>query len=221
MSCRNIQAQPIGDVRTKWHVIYRHGVLYDATPRIYVKPARYMSRQFDNFVKKNHIYECVSGHISGMTDICLAKKHLKDEISRYMSGWSDMYLSGLTYVIYVIYLSNQNFILRQNDSLYIRMVGQISCLPNICRANHDLYRGFRFMSVNKTCITAFPVKLKLWLCRWRFDRYMSTNCAAHMNVMARYMGCHFSAKKVNGCANACQPRRMSNHLMKKAKGPLM
>ena len=173
-----------------------------------------MCRQFDNIVKKNHTYECVSGHISGMTDICLAKKHPEDEISRCMSGL-------LTYVVYVIYLWNQNFSLWQNDSSYIGMVGQISCLPNICRANHDLYRGFRFMIVNKTCITAFPVKLKFWLCKWMIDRYMSTNFAPHMNDMARYMGCHFSAKKVNGSANACQPRLMSNHLIKKAKWQLL
>ncbi len=36
MSWRNVQAQPIAEVRIKWHVIYRHGVIYDATPQTYI-----------------------------------------------------------------------------------------------------------------------------------------------------------------------------------------
>ena len=36
MSWRNVQAQPIADVRIKWHVIYGHGMIYDATPQTYI-----------------------------------------------------------------------------------------------------------------------------------------------------------------------------------------
>jgi hypothetical protein len=36
MSWRNVQAQPIADVRIKWHVIYGHGMIYDATPETYI-----------------------------------------------------------------------------------------------------------------------------------------------------------------------------------------
>ncbi len=55
---------------------------------------------------------------------------------------------------------------RQKDSSYVRMVWHIALMTCIWTAIHDIYNGFHFMSVRRINVTAFRVKLILWLRIW-------------------------------------------------------
>ncbi len=89
------------------------------------------------------------------------------------------------------YMSVQNthkWHFRQNDMIYIGMVGHMSCQHDICRDNHDIYRGFRFLHMFPTYIEPFPVKLNLWLLTWTGYRhtYITRNGCSYIRYGTIY-----------------------------------
>ena len=88
-------------------------------------------------------YERMSRYISNHPDICRDNLTNFGKKSQIYVGWLDIYLTWQTYVGHVIYVSDQIGFFGENDRLYIGMVGYISCLADIYRDNHDIYRGFR------------------------------------------------------------------------------
>ncbi len=71
-------------------------------------------------------------------DICRDNLTIFGEKSQIYVGWLDIYLTWQTYVVYVIHISDQINDFCENDSLYIGMVGYISCQADIYRDNHDI-----------------------------------------------------------------------------------
>jgi len=59
-----------------------------------------------------------------------------------MNDRHDIYPTWQIYVVYVIHIAYKFVIYRQNDGLYIGMVGHISCQADIYRDNRDIYRVF-------------------------------------------------------------------------------
>jgi hypothetical protein len=128
---------------------------------IWKQPFRYMSWQFDIVSKKIPIYDRLSRYISNHPDICRDNLTIFFKKTRYMNDIHDIYPTWQIYVVYVINIAYQFVIFRQNDGLYIGMVGHISCQADIYRDNRDIYRVF------VSCVYVRYIN-RLFLSNWNF-----------------------------------------------------